>query len=185
MSQRNVGWTDGLSHRLVHHAAGRAPEAFAERLQEEWLADMAARPSALSRLRFAIGCCWATRVIAYDLQPASVPVTAPVMDAKLMVGHAPHDFGYFSQRSGTLFMVVSLHAVLLYGVVTALSHIQRAATPDRMQAEVLNRPVLREPPRVPEPTFSNTKIDAWIPPLEIPRDSEPPRDGLQDVIVDG
>jgi TonB family protein len=186
VSQRNVEWTDGFSHWLIHHAAGRAPDSFAERLQEEWLADMAARPSALSRLRFAIGCCWATRVIAYEHQPASVPVTAPVMTARPMSGYAPHDTGFFSQRSSAFFLVVSLHAVLLYGIVTALSHIQRSATPDLFTAEVLDRPRPRDLPRIPAPTFSNAKIDLRIPPLEIPRDPEPASDDqLQHVIADG
>ena len=186
MSQRNVEWTDGFSHWLIHHAAGRAPDSFAERLQEEWLADMAARPSALSRLRFAIGCCWATRVIAYEHQPASIPMTAPVMAATPMGGYASHDAGYFSQRSSTFFLVVSLHAVLLYGVVTALSHIQRSATPNPLQAQVLERPIPRDLPRVPEPSLSNAKIDARIPPLEIPPALEPAgEDQLQKVIADG
>ena len=185
MSQRKVEWTDEFSHWLIHHAAGRAPDSFTERLQEEWLADMAARPSALSRLRFAIGCCWATRVIAYEHQPDSVPVTAHVAAAKLMGGYAPHDAGYFSKRSSTFFLVVSLHAVLLYGIVTTLSHIQRTAIPDRLQTQVLDRPLPRDLPRIPDPTFSNPKIVARMPPLEIPRDPETASDDqLQHVIAD-
>jgi TonB family protein len=175
MSQRNVEWSDGFSHWLIHHAAGRAPESFAERLREEWLADMAARPSALSRLRFALGCCWATQVIAFEHRPARVPVT----------GYAPHDVGFFSQRSSTFFVVVSLHAVLLYGIVTALSHIQKTTPPDRLQTEVLDRPHPKDPLRVPEPALSKTKIEASIPPVDVPPEPETSRDVLSDVVVDG
>jgi hypothetical protein len=49
MSQRNVNPT-GVSHWLIHHAACHAPPSFAQRLEEEWLADLAERPSAMSRL---------------------------------------------------------------------------------------------------------------------------------------
>src|SRR5262249_51408861 len=55
---------DGLAHWLVQRAARSAPPVLSERLEEEWLADMHSRQSAISRLRLAIGCCWATRVIA-------------------------------------------------------------------------------------------------------------------------
>jgi hypothetical protein len=39
MSQRNV------TRWLIHHAARHAPDSVAERLEEEWLADLEARPS--------------------------------------------------------------------------------------------------------------------------------------------
>jgi hypothetical protein len=60
-----VARADKVSHWLVRCAAERAPECMSERLNEEWLADLSARATTMSRLRFAIGCCWATRVIAF------------------------------------------------------------------------------------------------------------------------
>src|SRR5436305_1066632 len=45
----------------------------AQRLEEEWLADLAARRGQVSRLRLAIGCCWATRVIAYEHSATGMP----------------------------------------------------------------------------------------------------------------
>ena len=88
MSQRNVNST-GVSHWLIHCAARHAPHSFAQRLEEEWLAHLAERPSSMSRLRFAIGCCWATRVIAREHGPAAVPATSPATAA----GFASMDFG--------------------------------------------------------------------------------------------
>jgi hypothetical protein len=46
----------------------------AERLEEEWLADLAAQPSTFAGLSFALGCCWATRVIAREHGAASARV---------------------------------------------------------------------------------------------------------------
>jgi hypothetical protein len=53
MSLRKEGTADvggGLSAWLLHHAARAAPEALSERLEEEWLADLATRESGWSRL---------------------------------------------------------------------------------------------------------------------------------------
>ena len=124
MSQRNVNST-GVSHWLIQHAAGRAPPSFAARLEEEWLADLAERPSAMSRLRFAIGCCWATRVIAREHQPSAFAVASPVMEGKLGIGYHWRFRRYFSRRSSTLFWVVSLHAVALYFLMTTVLHIPK------------------------------------------------------------
>ncbi len=59
MSQRNELWTesemDSVSHWLIHHAARRAPEFLSSRLEEEWLADLESRSSALSRLALGVG----------------------------------------------------------------------------------------------------------------------------------
>ena len=69
-------WIDTLSQHLIRHAARRAPAALAERLAEEWLADLSARATALSRLRLGIGCCWAARVIAQELCAAKAAAAA-------------------------------------------------------------------------------------------------------------
>ena len=68
--------TAGFAQRLIRLAARGAPPSLTERLEEEWLADLATRPSVLSRLRFAIGCCWATRVIAHEHCASDVAVAS-------------------------------------------------------------------------------------------------------------
>ena len=88
MSQRNL---NNLNHWLIHHAARRAPESLSQRLEEEWLADMAERPSAFSRLRFAMGCCWATRVIAYEHQPSTVAASAATPRISRRIRPRPSD----------------------------------------------------------------------------------------------
>src|SRR5580658_8601159 len=113
MSQRNLqSAAQGIAHWLIHRAARAAPESLSARLEEEWLADLAARSSAMSRLRFAIGCCWATQVITYEHQPSQVPVSGSVAAGKTLAAYADQNFGFSSPRSSTFFLVASLHALL-------------------------------------------------------------------------
>ena len=80
MSQRNERLRQpDVIHWLIHHAAHRAPESLSSRLEEEWLADVESRSSAWSRLRFALGCCWATMVIVSDFTRIRVPPASPVV----------------------------------------------------------------------------------------------------------
>jgi biopolymer transport protein ExbD len=57
---------DAIASRLVRQAARRAPAGLAERLHEEWLADLSERQGLFNCLTFAVGCCWAAAVIGHD-----------------------------------------------------------------------------------------------------------------------
>jgi len=144
-------WAWRIDRWLIHRAARSAPEPLSARLEEEWLADLAARSGALSRLRFAIGCCWATRIIAYEHEPTRVPViTSVAADKTTLLSYREQDHGFLSLRSSTFCLVVSLHALLLYGFITALSHTHGTLTPDPLQNRNLTNPTPRElPPPVP------------------------------------
>jgi hypothetical protein len=141
MSQRNGGWAeseiDGVSHWLIHHAAHRAPECLSSRLEEEWLADLECRSTALSRLGLALGCCWATVVIVNEYSRIPVPAASPVA-TKGYITLADRNFGYFSLRSGTLFLILGLHASLFCGLVTTLSHTRGLAAESNLPNQVLN-----------------------------------------------
>jgi len=65
-----------LAATLIRYAVRSAPPALAERLEEEWLADLAAQPSSWAGLSLALGCCWATRVIAREHRAASAALAA-------------------------------------------------------------------------------------------------------------
>jgi protein TonB len=64
---------------------------------------------------------------------------------------ADRKFGYFSLRSGTLFLVAGLHAALFYGLITTLSHTRSSATPPDLQNQVV-KPV--PPEKLPPPLLS-------------------------------
>jgi hypothetical protein len=142
MSQRNERSTqlelEGVTHWLIHHAALRAPESLSSRLEEEWLADLESRSSALSRLSLALGCCWATVVIVNDYSRIRVPAASTVVAARGYITDADRNFGYFSLRSGTLFLILGLHAALFCGLITTLSHTRGLATQPNLPNQVLN-----------------------------------------------
>jgi protein TonB len=121
---------DDLAVRLVRRAARLSPVDLAERLEEEWLADLAQQTGALSRLRFALGCARATRVIASDaiaLEPAPARVVSPAASA---IAYAPLGGSRGSNRSIALFAIVALHVLLIYGFANGLGvHVFRPAPP--------------------------------------------------------
>src|ERR1700690_437202 len=142
MSQRNErsrqSDLDGAAHWLIYHAAHRAPECLSSRLEEEWLADAGSRSSSWSRLRFALGCCWATLVIVGEYPRSRVPAASSAAAAKGCITVADRNFGYFSLRSGTLFLIAGLLTVLFYGLVSTLSHTHGLATPPSLQNHPVN-----------------------------------------------
>ncbi len=163
MSQRNERSTqphlDGVTHWLISHAARRAPESLCSRLEEEWFSDLASRSSALSRLSFAVGCCWATLVIVRDCPQGRVPAASSAAAARGFIALADRNIGYFSRRSGTLFLVAGLHAALFYGLITTLSHTRGLAIPPNLQNQVL-KPV--QPETLPPPPPPEVKLNGWV-----------------------
>jgi TonB family protein len=162
MSQRNERsmqtGLDGVTHWLIQHAARRAPESLSSRLEEEWLADLESRTSAFPRLRFAVGCCWATMVIVNDYARSRVPAASSAAVARGFITLVDRNFGYFSLRSGTLFLIAGLHAALFYGLITTLSHTHELVPPPNLQ----NNPVNPVPPeRFPPPQPPGTEIKDW------------------------
>ena len=155
MSQRNERLLQpDVIHWLIHHAAHRAPESLSSRLEEEWLADVESRSSEWSRLRFALGCCWATMVIVSEYPRSRVPAASSAAAARGFITLADRNFGYFSLRSGTLFLIAGLHAVLFYVLITTLSHTHGLATPPNLQNYPVN-PVA--PEKVPPPPAMEMK----------------------------
>jgi TonB family protein len=150
---------DGVTHWLISHAARRAPESLSSRLEEEWLADLASRSTALSRLRFAVGCCWATLVIISDGSRSRVPAASAAAAARGFTSSADRNLGHFSRRSGTLFLVAGLHAALFYGLITTLSHTRGLATPPDLQNRVL-KPV--PPETLPPPLPPGMELKGWV-----------------------
>ena len=88
-----------------------------------------------------------------------------------------HDEGYFSRRSGTLIVVVSLHAVLFYGLLTTLSHIHASASPEPLQNRPVDNPRARDPmPALAPPQLNNLKIEAQIPEINVPAEIDTGRE---------
>jgi hypothetical protein len=126
MSQRNERSTQPEFNRatqwLIHHAARRTPPCLSARLEEEWLADLESRASAASRLRFAVGCCWATITIVNDHSRSRTAAPSAAPATKGFITLADGNFGYVSLRSGTLFLILGLQAAVFCALIATLSH---------------------------------------------------------------
>jgi hypothetical protein len=132
-------WLAALSHWLIRHAARRAPPDLSDRLAEEWRADCGVRASAMSQLRFALGCCRATRVIAREHHPV-VPVAAVVIGSSAILGRLRDESGIFAHRSSMFFLVAGLHIALFYALMTGLAFRIIKTMPPSFQSQVLQSP---------------------------------------------
>jgi TonB family protein len=131
-----------LARSLVHRAARRTPGALSERLKEEWLADMSERTEGFSRLRFALGCLWATSIIAREHRGAAVPAVsaavAPSLGGYIQMGPA-----YSPRRTVTFILVATLHAAVLGGLMLGLTAKYTKVTPQKFTNAVIE---VRPPP---------------------------------------
>ncbi len=142
--------------RLIRSAARSAPGALSERLEEEWLADLAARGSPLLQLRFALGCWWAGRVIAREHCVPAAAVASPVLGEKLPLSDLDADAGLAPRHWTTVIVVVAIHIAIFYALSMGLGiHFNRPiAAPFR--AEIVPDP--RRPtsvPTLPRPTAAD------------------------------
>jgi hypothetical protein len=90
-------------------------------LAEEWQADCDARSSALSQLKFALGCCWASRVISREHFPAMIPMAVAAKAPIAALVQVSDDSGRLSRRASLFFLVAGLHIALFYGLMTGLA----------------------------------------------------------------
>jgi len=138
---------DGIARSLVQHAAHKAPASLAQRLEEEWLADFEERRSALARLYFGIGCCWATRVIAHEyLEPKVATASAGGATVAASAYTSP-DYSFLSRRTVAVLGILGLHAVIIYGFATGLVH----TVITKFVAPVTMIPTQPQTPQAPPP----------------------------------
>lgn len=118
---RSADW-DRLSPWLIRQAAERAPTCWSSRLHEEWLAGLAERRSAASRLRLAFGCWWAAIAIdrEHRLVLASPAANFPVSASRLSAG-AERCVAEMSLRFGTVFLILGVHAAVFCGLGPTLA----------------------------------------------------------------
>jgi TonB family protein len=163
-------WDLSLARHLVGHAARKAPPGLAERLQEEWLADLAVRQGALSRIRFAVGCCWATRVIAREFGVAA-SAGRSASGQRLLVGYGGgHDFSGFSRRTTAIIAIACLHVGIFYLYLTGFTRtiVEKPVDPMTTHFIVDRRDYARPAPIAP-PTITPTTLDYLpLPDLRIP-----------------
>jgi biopolymer transport protein ExbD len=91
---------DSIARRVIERAAHRAPPTLAQRLQEEWLADLSDHHGRIARLRVALGCYWAAFLIRHDDCAASTPVMTSAATAMTMAA-IPHGVAVFPRQADT------------------------------------------------------------------------------------
>jgi TonB family protein len=186
LPDKPVDWVDGFARSLIQHAARNAPPSLSERLAEEWLADYAERRGPIARLRFGIGCCWATRVIAHEFLAPKVLAAASATGNKVMNAYAQHDYSLFSRRTLAFLLIIGVHGVLILVLANGLTHGFIKIIPSVIHGVVIpdvpnHQPL---PPLPPPPKFSPRVID--IPDTDVVVDVQPDepriiRDALPEV----
>jgi TonB family protein len=164
-SEKTLNWIEGLALNLVNYAARRAPGELAERLTEEWLADMSERRHGFSRLRFALGCCWATSIIARERGFTAVRATSTAVAPASLGGFIQVTPSFSSRRTATFVLVAALHAVALGGLMLGLTAKYHKSMPPDFQTKIIDRP----PPRIDVPTIEKPNLTRSIfevPPIE-------------------
>jgi TonB family protein len=160
MSNTSLDWPDQLARWTIRHAAHRAPPPLAERLEEEWLADMEARPEPWARVLLGIGCCWAALVIVQENLGTGL-TAASTTGSKVMSSYAPTNGSLVPQRTTALAIIIGLHVALAFAFATGLAHRVITALPPVLIGTVdpalpkdlppppdLSHPKLREPDQV-------------------------------------
>jgi TonB family protein len=175
-SERTRNWVDGITHRLIHRAARRAPESLSERLEEEWLADSAQQGGPIMRLRFAFGCCWATNVIAHEYGVAAIPAAGSAAVHGPLIRHPEEDHPFFTGHTITFVLVAFLHVAVIYSLAMGLGP-QFAKTiiePLCLCYRVIDPPQRESLPLLPRPVIST--IPFVVPALEGMPPIEPGRE---------
>jgi protein TonB len=163
---------------LIHRAARRAPGSLSERLEEEWLADLAAQRSLISRLRFAIGCCWAIRVIAHEQGvAAAVPATSSPLGHGQFVRRSHDESRFFTGRTVAFVLVATLHVAVLYGLAMGLGTKITKMIESPLTPRVLEPPPRSSLPPPPQAKLSTSRIEMPLEPPVLRIESAP------DVIV--
>lgn len=176
MSERDRNGVDTLPQRLVRTAARHAPSQLAERLEEEWLADLLCRTGHLSRLRFALGCYWAVYTILREHCTARAAAAATTASGgrDIAAAYARYDWPFLSRRTLVLLSILALHVALIYCLANGLA--SKIATVIVQPIQVLvDKPRARDepPPPAPKPTLVHPRLDVPPPDLTLNVPPEP------------
>ena len=120
--ERSGGWVNEVAQRLIRHAARNAPPPLAERLEEEWLADLATRQGQMSRLLLGLGCCWATRIIVAEHGALNVSAASAAAGSTTVTAQAQPNLTFLPRRTTALVAIIGVHVAVIYAFATGLGH---------------------------------------------------------------
>jgi len=156
-SDKPSAWVDELARGLIRHAARRSPPLLTERLEEEWLADLATRLGPVARLQLALGCCWATRVITHE--HAAVGVAAAATGHRSVAVYMQRDAAFVSRRTPALLLIAGLHVALIYFLATGIVPTVVKAIPEVIKTRIFEAPRTPPPPLPPGPRIEPVRVE--------------------------
>lgn len=166
MNPHDIRRMDTLFGELIRRAARNAPPSLSQRLEEEWLADMATRSGQVARLRLAVGCWWAARVITHEHALTGLAPAGSSEGHQIAAAYAPHDSSLPSRRTIALFLIASLHAGLIYLLAIGFVHQVVEAPPSTIDARLTPDTQPHMPPPPPPVTLVTARVD--VPPRDFP-----------------
>ena len=172
----------GLARSMIRSAAQKAPSHLAERLEEEWLADLLVQRGRWAQLRFALGCYWATEVITHEF-PAPSALTSPASASHALNLFAHHDANFLSGRVSLVVAILGLHALAIYGFAVGFGHtlIDNIPAPIRGVLVPKERPLPAVLPTPPPVAFRDHRFELPVPPrdpINFPKDTFEARDAV-------
>lgn len=193
MNQRNVtdtwlstpstarsGWGDEVAQRLIRHAARHSPPPLAERLEEEWLADLATRQGQMSRLLLGLGCCWATRIIATEHCALTMSAATAARGSTTMTAATQPDPTFLSRRTIALVTIIGIHVAAIYALASGLGQqLLKELQPTTVIDFLQEAPPKETPPPPPTVKLAQEPILDLGPPPDFPLDVDPDSRALQ------
>jgi len=151
--------------RLIRYAAGRLPPGLAERLEEEWIADLAEQRGALSRMRFALGCWWAQEVMAH--QPHLYGARLSAAGHGEIDGISPLGPSRLPRRAAVFLAIVLFHFAAALALIYAVKVHERPLPPPPMSWKYYSESKPVTPPLpMPQVQFDHeTVLIPQLPPL--------------------
>jgi TonB family protein len=165
MNRHEIRRIDALPGKLIRRAARNAPPSLAQRLEEEWLADMATRRGQITRLRLAVGCWWAARVIAQEHALTCLAPAGSSGGHQIAAAVVPYHASFPSRRTIALLLIASLHTGLIYLLAIGFVHKAIETPPPAISAQFAPEAPTHQPPP-PPPTLKLTSVQVDVPPPE-------------------
>jgi hypothetical protein len=153
-----------LAYRLILRAAHKAPEVLSERLGEEWLADLECQAGTFSRLRFAIGCSWATAVISREFRLSPALNRRGISPCKSLLGYLSFDL---STRARHVLTFIALASFQGFGLGWGYAHQLDMPNPTPIHASLQIETASQRDPATP---FVEIDFETSVNPRQIRRE---------------
>jgi len=133
--------------------------------EEEWIADLAQQYGALSRMRFALGCCWAKYVIGHDPHLYGARLSAAGHGDLAVIN--PLGPSLLPKRATVLLVIVVLHIAAALAFIYAAAVRELPIPQPPMTGKIYSDPKpVTLPPPLPRPQLGQDTVRIPVlPPL--------------------